>query len=96
GVKACIELSCEELGRFRFGFGSSSPEKNVSFLIGSLEESTVFSTICFNSSIIDLKMAANAVERLVKSRDKRASFRTAITAVWSAMKAKKNRYGPEN
>ncbi|KYQ48821.1 hypothetical protein ALC60_12126 [Trachymyrmex zeteki] len=75
GVEARIELSCEALSRFRFGFGSSS-EKNILFLIGSLESSTVFSTICFSGSIIGLKIAANAVERLVKSRDKRASFRT--------------------
>ncbi|KYQ47697.1 hypothetical protein ALC60_13274 [Trachymyrmex zeteki] len=76
GVEAHIELSCEALGRFRFGFGSSS-EKNVSFLIGSLEDSIVFSTICFSGSIIGLKIVANVIERLVKSRDKRVSFRTA-------------------
>ncbi|KYQ47388.1 hypothetical protein ALC60_13590, partial [Trachymyrmex zeteki] len=77
GVEARIELSCEALGCFRFGFGSSfSSEKNISFLIGSLEGSTVFSTIYFSGSIIDLKIAANVIERLVKSHDKRTSFRT--------------------
>ncbi|KYN22011.1 hypothetical protein ALC57_05604 [Trachymyrmex cornetzi] len=72
GVEACIGLSYRALGCFLLGFGSSSfTEKNVSFMLGSLEDSTVFSTICFSGSII-----ANVVERLTKSCDKRASLRT--------------------
>ncbi|KYN11454.1 hypothetical protein ALC57_16389, partial [Trachymyrmex cornetzi] len=72
GVEACIGLSYRALGRFLLGFGSSSsPEKIVSVMIGSLEESAVFSTICFSGSII-----ANAVDRLTKSYNKRASLRT--------------------
>ncbi|KYN29800.1 hypothetical protein ALC57_00751 [Trachymyrmex cornetzi] len=58
-------------------------------MIGSLEESGMFSIICFSESIIDLK--SNAVERLTKLCDKRASLRTeraAATAAWAAMKAK--------
>ncbi|KYN14561.1 hypothetical protein ALC57_13223 [Trachymyrmex cornetzi] len=45
-------------------------------MIGSLEESAVFSTICFSGSTI-----ANAVEKLTKSCDKRASLRTAAGVV---------------
>ncbi|KYN09604.1 hypothetical protein ALC57_18276 [Trachymyrmex cornetzi] len=72
GVEACIGLSYKALGRFLLGFGSSSsPEKIVSGMIGSLEDSAMFSTICFSGSTI-----ANAVERLTKSCDKRASLRT--------------------
>ncbi|KYN14511.1 hypothetical protein ALC57_13280, partial [Trachymyrmex cornetzi] len=60
GVEACIGLSYRALGRFLLGFGSSSsPEKIVSIMIGSLEESAVFSTICFSGSIIDLKCLLN-------------------------------------
>ncbi|KYN18335.1 hypothetical protein ALC57_09354 [Trachymyrmex cornetzi] len=66
GMEACIGLSYKALGRFLLG-SSSSPEKVVSAMIGSLEKSAVFSTICFRGSTI-----ANAVERLTKSCDKRA------------------------
>ncbi|KYN11573.1 hypothetical protein ALC57_16265 [Trachymyrmex cornetzi] len=71
-VEACIGLSYKALGRFLLDLGfSTSLEKIVSVMIGSLEESAVFSTICFSGSTI-----ANAVERLTKSCDKRASLRT--------------------
>ncbi|KYN00152.1 hypothetical protein ALC62_09086 [Cyphomyrmex costatus] len=60
GVDACIGLSYEAFGRFRFGFGSSSfSEKNGSTLMGSFGDSTVFSTICFNGSVIGLKGLLN-------------------------------------
>ncbi|KYN29161.1 hypothetical protein ALC57_01408 [Trachymyrmex cornetzi] len=76
-VEACIGLSYKALGRFLLGFGSSSsPEKIVSVMIGSLEESAVFSTICFSGSII-----ANAVESLAKSCDKCASLRTTYSRI---------------
>ncbi|KYN15198.1 hypothetical protein ALC57_12588 [Trachymyrmex cornetzi] len=52
-VEACIGLPNKALGRFLLGFGSSSsPEKIVSVMIGSLEESAVFSTTCFSGSTI--------------------------------------------
>jgi len=38
--------------RFLLGFGSSSSKKNVSVIIGSLEDSTMFLIICFSGSII--------------------------------------------
>ncbi|KYN28182.1 hypothetical protein ALC57_02404 [Trachymyrmex cornetzi] len=61
-VEACIGLSYKALGRFLLGFGSSSsPEKIVSVMIGSLEESAVFSTICFSGSTIGLKCLSNAM-----------------------------------
>ncbi|KYN28527.1 hypothetical protein ALC57_02038 [Trachymyrmex cornetzi] len=76
-VEACIGLSHKALGHFFLGFGSSSsPEKIVSVMIGSLEESAVFSTICFSGSTI-----ANAVERLTKSCDKRASLRITYSRI---------------
>ncbi|KYN40031.1 hypothetical protein ALC56_05558, partial [Trachymyrmex septentrionalis] len=66
-VEACIRLSYKALGRFLLSFGSSSsPEKNISVMIRFLEESTVFSTICFNG------IAVNVIERFVKLCDKRA------------------------
>ncbi|KYN30178.1 hypothetical protein ALC57_00361, partial [Trachymyrmex cornetzi] len=61
-VEACIGLSYKALGRFLLGFGSSSSlEKIVSVMIGSLEESAVFSTICFSGSTIGLKCLSNAM-----------------------------------
>ncbi|KYN18352.1 hypothetical protein ALC57_09348 [Trachymyrmex cornetzi] len=71
------ECFCRELGCFLLGFGSSfSPEKIVSVMIISLEESAVSSTICFSGSII-----ANAVERLAKSYDKCAFLRTTYSRI---------------
>jgi len=57
------EFSNDEFDRFRLGFGSFSPKKNVSFSPDSTSDfsPTMFSTIYFKGSTMGLKCLSSAM-----------------------------------